>query len=182
MSDLVCANNLKISLLRALNLPEHTIEFTLTARSGDLVRVKGTHYAYSDQIEAFERAFRDKAEVVPNETNYAQFLANFLLNAKSGTLILCESGGKVVPIVKPDDVTIVRVEIHNGKVFIDRASFRKWFGDELGAKMRKWMEDSGIVIHPYTPKVLSAGSGVLGHQTDCMELDLNHPVMQSDIF
>lgn len=182
MSDLVCANELKSSLLKALNLPKHTIEFTLTAKHCDLVRIKGTHYVDTDQIESFERAFRDKAEEAPKETNYAQWLANFLMNAKSETLIICESGGVIIPIIKPDGDVTVRVEVHKGKLFISRNAFRKWFGDELSALIQKWMSDSKIMLERFSPKVLSAGSGIKGSQVDCIVLDLNHPVMQNDIF
>lgn len=54
--------------------------------------------------------------------------------------------------------------------------------NEKNADMQRWLWNSKIVTQQHCNKTLSAGSGIVGHQTDCMELDINHPAMQSDIF
>jgi len=64
MSDIITANDLSLSLRKALNLPEHTTEFTLSVKHQELVTITGKFYITKDEIAEFERVFKDKAELV----------------------------------------------------------------------------------------------------------------------
>lgn len=58
------ANDLSTSLLKVLHLPENTCEFTLSAKAGQLVIIKGTFHTTKGDLEEFERVFKDRAELV----------------------------------------------------------------------------------------------------------------------
>jgi len=64
MAEIVSATQLQLSLLDALRIPKGAIEFSLHAKAGELVTITGIYYASDDDIQKFERVFRDKAEFV----------------------------------------------------------------------------------------------------------------------
>ena len=69
MTGLATSRDLSQALVEALNLPENTTKFAVLVEYGKLVTVIGEHEVTVGELQAFERVFKDKAELHnPKET------------------------------------------------------------------------------------------------------------------
>ncbi len=89
------------------------------------------------------------------------------------------SAGMSAPQHAPTDKLRIRLERHTGKLYIDRADFRRFCGQQMTDPnmVLKGLQASGVLLSRDTRIVLGRDTEFRTAQSVCLVLDANHPSM-----
>lgn len=103
----------------------------------------------------------------------------FNSNLRSALIVASEQQGLVASqmLHTPTDKLRIRYEKHNGKLFIDRADFRRFCGHHGidAGSVAKELTKQGVLKSKDTKMTLGKGTPWSGMQTICWVLDMRHP-------
>ena len=106
------------------------------------------------------------------------------INSNMRSMLVLESDpvGKTlarVTITPSSDKLRIRLERHTGRMYIDRADFRKFCGERLAdaKQVQQELREAGILLADATKIVLGKGTQFSTAQSWCWLLDFNHPAL-----
>lgn len=103
----------------------------------------------------------------------------FNSNLRSALIVASEQQGLVASqmLHTPTDKLRIRYEKHNGRLFIDRADFRRFCGHHGidAGSVAKELTKQGVLKSKDTKMTLGKGTPWSGMQTICWVLDMRHP-------
>lgn len=126
-------------------------------------------------------------ELVESHVSHITVLGQFLDASMGSRLVVNDmkaGHSSITAVVKqPTNALTVRVEQHNGNIFIDRKVLKKYLVDRQidYTPMKQALAESGVLLSADKDKTLGAGTSFKGTQVHTWWIDGNHPDLKAHI-
>lgn len=130
------------------------------------------------------RTIKDmRTNVTDNVRSPVAAISDYFNAHLRSALVLDELGaGTPAPVMvhEPTDKLRIRYEKHSGKLYVDRADFRRYCGQHNVdcAAMVKDLTNIGVMVSKDTKITLGKGTPYSGMQTICLVVNMNHPAVK----